>query len=292
MKKLILLTAFLVLLPYIIITYFYSENENKIMVNLKTNNSIIVIPLEEYVVGVVASEMPASFHEEALKAQAVAARTYVLKKINDNKSYDVLDTTSDQVYLNNVQLKEKWKNNYKKYLKKIKKVVNETKNELLVYNGEIIDAFFFSTSSGYTENSEEVFKEARPYLKSVSSPWDTISPLYTEKYFFTKSSFCEKLAIECNDLDINILEVTSTGRIKKIKINNKVFSGNTIKNKLKLRSSFFLIKLIDNEVYIETKGYGHGVGMSQYGAEALALKGYKYDEILKYYYQNVEIKKI
>ena len=290
MKKILIIIISLILIPYIVISCFYKEKEDIVMVKVKTKKDVIVISLEEYVMGVIAGEMPAEFDIEALKAQAVAARTYVLKKLSNGNEY-ILDNTLDQVYLSNDVLKIKWKNKYKKYLTKIKKAIKETKGEYLVYNDEIIDAFFFSTSTGYTENVGEVFKEYRPYLKSVESSWDDISPVFREKYFFKKENFCLKLGIECSNINVQILETTSTGRVKKIKVNNKEFSGNEFREKLGLKSNYFDI-IVNQDIYIETKGYGHGVGMSQYGALGMALKGYKYDEILKYYYQDVEIKKL
>jgi stage II sporulation protein D len=199
----------------------------------------------------------------------------------------------NQVYIDNNQMKAKWSNNYDEYLNKIKKAVIETKGQYLTYNGNVIEAFFFSTSSGKTENSEEVFSKALPYLRSVDSNWDNISPAFNLTNIFTLKEFYFNLNIPYNDkLNIDIIETTSTGRIKKIKINNKEFSGNEIRNALKLKSTFFKIKLDKDKVIIETKGYGHGVGMSQYGAQAMAKNNYTYDQILKYYYQGVDISKI
>ena len=292
MKKLMFIPFFIVLLPYITLGIFYREQENDILVKVKTDNNVLSIPLEEYVIHVLAGEMPASFSDEALKAGAIVSRSYAIYKIKQNKSYDVTDNTLTQVYLTDDELKEKWQKNYVNNLKKIKSAVYKTKGQVLTYDNDVIEALFFSTSSGYTEDAKEVFSEERPYLKSVPSLWDQASPVFSEVTNFSKEDFCNKLNITCSNLDIEIIETTSTGRSKKIRVNKQIFNSNDFIKKLGLRSTFLNIKVIDNNVVIETKGYGHGVGMSQYGANALALKGYKYDEILKYYYQNTQIKKI
>lgn len=295
MKKIILITLVMLLIPYMVVVFLTKEN-NKIEVRIKKeNNEIITVELEEYIIGVLAGEMPVSFNIEALKAGAVASRSYVLKKMKNNtKNYDVVDTVINQVYLDDIKLKEKYGENYKEQIKKIETAVMATKGEYLSYNNEIVEALFFSTSTGKTENVEEVFSEYLPYLRSVDSSWDSeVSPIFSETNTFSLDEFYNKLNIPKNSkLEYQILETTSTGRIKKIKINDIELTGNEFAKKLGLKSNYFEIVVFDTNILITTKGYGHGVGMSQYGAEAMAKKGYKYDEILKYYYQNVEIKKI
>ena len=213
---------------------------------------------------------------------------------NKEKDYDVVDTVMNQVYLDDATLKEKWKDKYEEKNNKIKQAIVETKGEYMTYNNEVIEAFFFSTSTGKTENSGEVFQTQLPYLKSVDSAWDEeVSPVFSQDNNLSLEEFYQKLNIEYNpNLKIEITKTTSTGRIKELKINDHEFKANDIYQKLNLRSTFFDIKQKDNQVEITTKGYGHGVGMSQYGALAMAKKGYKYQDILKYYYQGVEIKKL
>ena len=301
MKKILLLTCLIIFIPYIIVNLFIKEEEIKfkytsnMMVRVKQEDVIIKVPFEDYIVGVLAGEMPVSFELEALKAQAVAARSYVMKKMQANidKEYDVVDTVMNQVYLDDEHLQEVWKEDYTNNINKIKQAVLETFNEYLEYDGKVVDAMFFSTSVGATENSEEVFTSEVPYLRSVVSTWDSISPVYEVNYTFELEDFYNKLNLNYSEsLNIELLETTSTGRVKKLKINGVTLEGNTVVSNLKLKSNHFTIKLEGDKVYITTKGYGHGVGMSQYGAQAMALEGYKYDEILKYYYQGVEIKKI
>lgn len=304
MKKILLILLLIILFPYLIVTLFIKEDttkikfifkeDEKVRVKQTESGNIVEVPLEEYVAGVVAGEMPVTFETEALKAQAVAARSYVLKKIEQNykNSYDVVDTVLNQVYLDDESLKNKWKDKYEERIQKIKKVVLDTKGEYLTYNGKVIEAFFFSTSSGLTENCEEVFVEALPYLRSVDSHYDEISPVYETQKVINYTEFCNKLGIENVPLNINITKTTSTGRIKNITINGVNFTGNQVTQKLGLRSNYFEIKQDNDNVIVTTKGYGHGVGMSQYGANGMAKEGYTYKDILNHYYTNVEISKI
>lgn len=300
MLRKVFLTAFIiVLIPTIINYLFYvpekTFKEYTIKVKQVSQDKIVELNLEDYVVGVLAGEMPISFEEEALKAQAVVARTYALKRVlNNNSEYDVVDTTKNQVYLDDEYLRDKWGKNYEKYIEKIKKVVNETSHEYIFFEDKIIDAMFFSTSVGMTENSEEIFPNELPYLRSVSSTWDEdVSPVFKENYKFTLKKFYELLGLKYNSkLTITKTSVTSTGRVKEIKINGTTFTGKKIQQLLDLRSNYFSIAKVGDNVQIETKGYGHGVGMSQYGANGMAKEGYKYEDIIKHYYQDVEIKKI
>ena len=281
-------------------TYFeplpVSDGESPITIRLldTSNNTISEINLEDYIVGVVAAEMPASFDMEALKAQAVAARTYAMyKKETRNLDYDLVIGVSDQAYQNNKQLLDKWGLSFFNYFLKVRDAVLTTKNEILTYEGEVINAFYFAMSNGYTENSELVFQEDLPYLNSVPSTWEDESlNNYEVTSSRSKEEFCTSLGITCEQIEIKDIERSNANRVLNITINNQVFEGTTVRQKLGLRSTDFEIEIVDNNVQITTKGYGHGVGMSQYGANGMAKDGYTYEEILKYYYQNTEIKKI
>ena len=303
MKKILLFSLLLILIPYAIISLFVQDKEikfvftsNAVVRVLRTgNNQIDTIPLEEYVMGVLAGEVPVSFNLEALKAQAVASRSYVMYQMIRNKDndYDVVDTTLNQVYLDDEYLKQKWGNYYNEYITKIKDAVSSTAYQYITYNGELAEALFFSTSSGMTDNSEDVFTSSVPYLRSVDSPYDEISPAFNNVTDYTYDVFCDLLGIKyTTNISIDVISTTSTGRINLIKINEKTFSGTDIEYLLGLRSSNFKIDFYDGKIYITTKGYGHNVGMSQYGAEGMANQGFTYDEILKHYYTGVEIEKI
>ncbi len=303
MKKFIIVTLLVIIIPFLVVKIFVRTDEIKfkfvsnqvIKVKDEKSGQISEIPFEDYIKGVVAGEMPTSFEEEALKAQAVASRSYVMYKIKGNKNndYDILNTTTHQVYLSDEKLKENWKEEYTKKINKIKSAIAQTRGEYLSYNGEIVNAMFFSTSVGATENSEEVFVSKLPYLRSVSSKWDEQSPVYTDTAIFELTDFYNKLNIKYNNkITVEPISQTTTGRIRKLKINGIEMKGSEVATKLKLRSNFFNIIQNDNKVTITTKGFGHGVGMSQYGANGMAKEGYKYNQILKHYYQGTEIKKI
>lgn len=259
--------------------------ENKIYVDLLINDTRNKLELEEYIIGVVACEMPASFNYEALKAMAVASRTYSLSRIKDNS---IIMSLTDQCYNNKEEMQNKWKDDYNKYYEIINNAVNETHYEYLSYEGEPIKAFYFASSNGYTENVENVFKEELAYLKSVSSPWDINVSAYLKETTFTIEEFAQKLGVDKTE-DINIVSRNFTNRVEKVQVNNKEFTGIEFRKLLGLRSTDFEIKKGENNIVIQTKGYGHGVGMSQYGANEMAKEGYTYKEILKYYYKDVEI---
>ena len=293
----------ILLIPWFVINLLFSLESNEfyfsknqyVRVLRKKTGIIDKVPLEEYVMGVVAGEMPVSFELEALKSQAVASRTYVMYHISKNKDkeYDVVDTVMNQVYLDSNEMKKKWGSNYQKYVSKIKKAVEETAYQYILYDGEIAETLFFSTSVGYTENSEEIFMNKVPYLRSVKSSCDKISPVFSEKNSYTLKEFLHLLNLEnSSNLNIEIIDTTSTGRVNKLKINNRIFTGKQIANLLNIRSSCFEIEENKGIVTVVTRGYGHGVGMSQYGAQGMAKEGYTYEEILKHYYTGVEIKKI
>ena len=305
MKKVIIFIALLIFIPFFIVIIYnknYKEIEleyiNNIFIRVKRQktNVIETIPLEEYIVGVLAGEMPISFELEALKAQAVASRSYALLRMeyNKDKEYDVVDSVMNQVYLDDEHLKNAWGNSYVKNINKLRQAVNETLDEYLVYNDKIVDAMFFSTSNGYTEDSENVFNFNLGYLKSVESPWDKeVSAAFLTKKYISLSDFYKKIGLEYNkNLNIEITKRSQTGRILIIYINGVKFIGTDLYNKLGLRSTDFDMELLGDEILITTKGYGHGVGMSQYGALGMAQEGFTYEEILRHYYSGVSLKKI
>lgn len=306
MRRLCIYTLIIVAIPFLIVTLFdINKNEivklnyvsNKIIrVKRDKGGDIIYLPLEEYLVGVLAGEMPIYFEKEAFKAQAVAARSYAMKKMEYNKDldYDVVDTVMNQVYLDDDYLKKVWNDKYTDNINKLREVVNETQNECLIYNNEIIDALFFSTSNGYTESSYLVFNNDIPYLVSVKSSWDEkTSSAFRSKLSFELNDFYDRLGLKYSEtLNITNIKRSSTNRVISLSINNKEFSARTLYDKLGLKSTDFTISQDKNYVIFDMVGYGHGVGMSQYGAEGMALDGYNYIDILKYYYTGTELKKI
>ena len=306
MKKILIFTIIIIFVPFVIVNFFDIDKKSEIELNYGSNNiirvkrmnddSIEYIPLEEYIVGVLAGEMPIYFEKEAFKAQAVAARSYALKKMEYNKDneYDVVDSILNQVYLDNDYLKSAWGSDYINNINKLRNVVKDTSLEYLDYNGEVIDALFFSTSNGYTENASLVFNIDLPYLQSVTSMWDssTSSAFKSSKTIFS-SDFYSSLGMDTSsELKFKVLKRSSTNRILNLSINGREFTGRELYNKLGLKSTDFSLKQEGDNIIIDTIGYGHGVGMSQYGAEGMALEGYSYKDILSHYYVGTSIKKM
>ncbi|MCM3617960.1 stage II sporulation protein D [Sutcliffiella horikoshii] len=256
------------------------------------------IPLEDYIVGVVASEMPADFELEALKAQALAARTYILRqlladeKLGTPNGADVTDTEQHQVYKSPEELKAIWDSgDFDWKMEKIKQAVAETAGNVLTYNNAPIDASYFSTSNGYTENSEEYWPNEIPYLRSVESPWDVDSEKYLSQVTLTVQEFQSMLGVTLgNDGAVGKIIARTTGnRVSTVDINGKQLSGREVRDTLKLRSSDFNWERKGDNIIITTKGFGHGVGMSQYGANGMALEGKSYTQIISHYYKDVQI---
>ena len=262
---------------------------NKYPIKINYNNEIIDNDLEDNVIGVVSSEMPASFNLEALKSMAVAARTFALYKINTNKDYVMKTTVSDQCYHSIEKMKSKWGSSFDSNYNKIKLAVDSTKHEYMTYKDEIIISFYFSISNGYTENCENVFSQKLDYLVSVNSNWDKEYSYKEQSKKISLSEFLSKLNIKSDSIKNINIERSSTNRINYITINGIKFKGSKFRSLLSLRSTDVDIKYDNEYVYIDTKGYGHGVGMSQYGANVMAKNGYLYDEILKYYYSGIKI---
>ncbi|NEU30392.1 stage II sporulation protein D [bacterium LRH843] len=255
------------------------------------------VPLEQYVAGVVASEMPANFELEALKAQSLTARTYIIKQMLNPGDFKlppgamVTDTINHQVYHNDEELKALWGEDYKWKKEKIGEAVLSTQGQVLTFDGEPITASFFSTSNGYTENSEDYWQNEIPYLRSVASPWDQTSPRFSSVKQISLAEFEQKLGVKVPSGDSigTISERTDGGRVAKVVINGKEFTGREVRDMLELDSSDFEWEKKGKEIVIQTRGWGHGVGMSQYGADGMAKEGKNYEEIVHHYYKGVDI---
>lgn len=256
----------------------------------RSNGSVINLNMTDYLIGVVSSEMPASFNLEALKAQSVLARTYALKAKQTEKK--LTDTVSTQSYIDINQMKNKWGNSFNTYYNKIKNAVENTNGEYLSYNGNYIEALYHSTNNGKTESSLDVFGNYYPYLISVSSEYDKNASSYLRTINMPLDTISNKLGLNLNnDSVISILSYTDGGNIKEININGNNFSGKKVRELLGLRSADFDISISDNNANITTRGYGHGVGMSQYGANGMANAGYSYKDILSHYYPGTTLTK-
>lgn len=284
-----------------------------VRVHLTHTGAVETLPLEEYVTGVLAAEMPADFELEALKAQAIAARTFIIRRLaaGDTSGVpdydaDVTDTVAHQAYLSKQDL-EMWElNGQSEQLAKLERAVKETTGLIMTYQGQPITASFFSASGGYTENSEEYWTAPIPYLRSVPSPWEaSIDPSFKETVTLPINEMFGKLGLRVPALSIStsteqetsttnklfkILSVTTGHKVKDISIGGKVFTGREVREKLKLRSSQFTLRLGGDNVNITTYGYGHGVGMSQWGANGMAKAGYTCTQILKHYYTGISFR--
>lgn len=263
------------------------------VLNHKTN-VIAEVPLENHLTGVLAAEMPAAYHTEALKAQAVAARSYILSKAqstNPEHPEAIICTNPNHCkgWISEAEAKAKWTPAEASFnWKKLKSAVADTNGEYMVCDGETVEAFFFASSGGKTENSEDVWGGSRPYLKSVESPGDILSPDHISVIKITASDFSKKLGISAPPIIENISR-TEGGSVSTITINKKSFKGTEIRSIFGLKSANFTIDINPDFVTFTVLGYGHGVGMSQTGANYMASIGKKYTEILSHYYTNIQI---
>lgn len=306
------LLLLIIAVPSIIVTFFGNTiddpfqtakdgevemNEEAISVAVMRTKADTVedIPLENYIVGVVAAEMLAEFDMEALKSQALAARTYAVSRIlggDQTEAYDLTDTIQHQVYKNDAELQKFWGAAYEENIRKIRAAVEATKGEIITYNDKPITPAYFSMSNGYTENSEDYWENEIAYLRSVESPWDLDQPKLVGQETFTVEELSELLDVDLSSAPDLVISRKPSGRVESLQISGETYTGREIREKLGLRSSDFSVKQNKSHYIFTTKGNGHGIGMSQYGADSMAKAGKSYEEILKYYYQDVEITNI
>ncbi|GFN32688.1 stage II sporulation protein D [Paenibacillus xylaniclasticus] len=271
----------------------------RVRIYLTETGRVETVPLELYVRGVLAGEMPIDFELEALKAQAIAARTYIVRRLAlDDKSgvpdgkADVTDTVVHQVYIPLKELIDKWPAGKERgeALGKLERAVQETKGMVLTYDGMPIEAAFFSTSNGYTENADEYWQLSLPYLHSVASPWDEqVSPRYKQTVWMSEKELYRRLGVKDDGKPPRILETTQGHRIKEIVIGGETFTGRQVREKLELASSHFEWTINDGKAEITTYGFGHGIGMSQWGANGMAKEGATAKQILLHYYTGVKV---
>lgn len=293
---------------------------------------LLELDLEEYLIGVVAAEMPASFHEEALKSQAIAARTYILKRLdsiekNGSKYPLGADITNlpqeGQAWLSSEEQQEKWQSGFLVNRKKIASAVYATQGQVLSYQGALAEALYCSTAGPYTEDAQAVFNSQAPYLKAQPNPFDKHSPRYTDKKTLTIAELERALGVKLNPKELvlatrvpqgpevimaatllvpwsnpeksnsamKILSRNRSGRVEQLLVGGKIFNGTDVRSKLGLRSTNFTFEISASgqSVTFHTYGYGHGVGMSQYGADGMAREGYSYMDILNFYYPGTKV---
>lgn len=318
MKRILIITVALflpvILIPCLIIVlsgnmYSSSEGEKgepyeKISVYVKSEDCVINTDMLQYLKEVVAAEMPAEFEKEALKAQAVAARTYLVNRIKaDNEQAKEVhkgaqictDSTHCKAWMSEEERKKSWgEEKAEEYWQKISEAVEETSGMIITYNSEPISAVFHSTSSGFTENAKDVWGGDVPYLVSVESKGEEISPRYRSECVLTVDEFKQKAEENISGTDWSKglfadIERSEAGGIKTVCIGGVCIKGSLFRNIFELLSTNVNVTEEDGKVYMEVTGFGHGVGMSQYGANYLAAQGADFETILKTYYTGVKI---
>lgn len=277
-----------------------NESTEEFKIYMHETNEIVSLSAKDYIFGVVAAEMPALYEEEALKAQAVAAYTYALyrKSVNSGAGYDITDDhTKDQAFITKSEAAEKWGSKAEIYTEKIENAVAKVLGFALTFDGEIIMAAYHAISSGKTENCRDIWSSDLPYLVSVESEWDMAAENYETTAVFTfqevKNAFSDKITPTDNpDNYFCDIKKTDVGTVTSISVCGKTFTGGEIREMFELRSSNFKVSFADGKFTFTVLGYGHGLGMSQNGANGMAKEGKSYLEILEHYYTNCKIEKV
>lgn len=287
-------------------TKYFSNGEFKVLDH--ATNKIFSIPEEKFIYSTVATEVPASFHDETIKAQMVAAYTYFKNLQAKQKSHPsddlkgadfAVDSSKCMYYATDEKIHEKWGNNFDFYNDKFNRLLGEVFGQTLKYNGEYIEALYHAISAGQTESITDVFGGERPYLKAVPSPGDTLASGYlTEKSVsidetlnILKTKFPDENLSPSEIQSMSVTEKNDSGFIKKVQVGPKTLTGREIRDLFSLRSSNFDIEANQDSITFKVRGYGHGVGMSQYGAEYMAKQGADYKQILSWYYPGAELVK-
>ena len=301
---LILGLACLLLLAALLIVKLSDESDPAIPIPNERRITIIdrqgrqqQLPLEQFIIGVVAAEMPASFDEEALKAQAVAARTYILSHCppygqpRHDGAIVCCDSAHCQAYSDELQLREQWGENYDKYYAKIAAAVLATQGEILFSQDKIAQTPFCSTCGGRTEDAASCWGSALPYLIAVDCGYCSHSPKFCSYQLYNLDEVAAILSIGSDTLEeMAVISSTPGGRVDTVVAGDNSWSGTELRNLLALNSAAFNWLILGNNIIFTTIGYGHGVGMCQYGADGMAQAGYDYRQILQHYYPGTQIK--
>lgn len=279
------------------------DAQNMIRVKMGSGE-VSEMTMADYLWSVTAAEMPASFEIEALKAQVVTARTYALRKMGTGEeNHPDADVCTDinccQAFLPVEAAGDLWGGEVQRYTDKIRSAVAQTDGEIVTYQGQAIQAVFFSSAAGQTEDAVAVWGNAVPYLVTVESPEGENVPDYHTEVVLSVDEFRDKILTAYPQADlsgppsewIQNKTDTSSGRVAELSVGGVTVKGTEMRSLLGLRSTCFSVEVSEDEVRFQVTGYGHGVGMSQYGANTLAQQGKTYTEILKWYYTGVEIRK-
>lgn len=283
--------------------------EAQVRLYLHATGEIIELPLEEYLVGVVAAEMPASFPQEALKAQAVAARTYIVRRMaqgaggSQHPGADVCDDPRHgQAWISREEMRSRWGPlGYYQHYYKVRRAVEETRGMVITYRGQLIDPVYHASCGGRgTEDAAAVWAADVPYLKGVPCPF-CADPEPERTVFLSLDEVSRALGAEVKAVPVAgggspdllpVVERTPAGRPRFVRLGDRVLPATAVREKLNLRSADFRFALKNGRVEVTTRGYGHAVGMCQYGARGLAEHGYTFEQIIKHYYTGVEVTKM
>lgn len=307
--KLLLVSIFLTMIFPAILLAKWRDNtadETKIITDYAMKDSMNTVcvmdafgacremKMDDYLAGVLLCEMPTSFSEEALKAQAIVARTYTIRRIESPSKHENCHVCTNSNCCQGFREEAEFLNNGGSVsaINKVRSAIQETDNIVLTYHGNLIDATYFSCSGGMTEEAVVVWGKDVPYLQATESPGEEIAPHFADETRYSVEEFARRLALSTNKDPIDWVEsvtLTAGGGVDEIVICGSRFMGKELREILNLRSTAFTISYANNVFVIDTKGYGHRVGMSQYGAEAMALIGATYEEILRHYYAGVEL---
>ena len=301
MKKIAGLCLLALLIPYVVTLLWTGRAEGNKTFSKEAQKSIILdggavpaeVDLEEYLIGVLALQIPASYEKETLKAQAVIARTYLYKQLGDQK--EIPESALKLDYLEESRMEEVWgQEHYLEYYEKIRDAVNDTKGEVIKYGGSLIDPLFHRISAGRTREGDSL----HPYLQSVDCETDLEAENYMTITTFTRKEFADKLNAmsdspgltpEQSLESIQIVSKDEGGYVIKVQAGSKIYGGEDISAALGLPSCAFSFEDYEGTVRCSVKGIGHGYGFDQYGADLKAGEGEKAEELLKFYYKNIVI---
>ena len=279
-----------------------NPSEDTISVFMTADNETEVMDMRDYIIGAVSAEVPASYHKEAIKAQALAAVTFAeyRKKNGSNEDIGGADISDDssvhQGYMTKAQMQEKWGDAFDTYYQKIADAVDEVLDKIIIYDGEPIMAAYHAISSGKTESAKNIWGEDVAYLQSVDSRWDKDSSRYSSEVICSEEELRELLGnVSGADFGgdesdwVKIKSTSDAGTVLEAEVCGVKMSGMELRNLLSLRSPVFVAEYTDGEYIFTVSGYGHGVGMSQNGADSMAQDGYTYEEIIAHYYPGTVI---
>ena len=282
LKKMGCYMIIILLLPYVVTVFLNGpsitsySHVDKTSVKVKSGETVSQMPIEEYCIGVLAKEMPASYSKEALKAQAVVVRTEVYRKIKETGKETVLEGE----FRTQKQMEDAWGAKYPKYYNKLVDAWNDTEGQVLFYGEELALTPFFRLSNGCTRDGKEVLgSDAYPYLKIVECPWD----IEDKKQIQT---------VMTEDMDAEITQADTAGYVLSVRVGQENLSGEEFRSTYGLASGCFTLQRYNGQIRITTRGDGHGLGMSQYSADQMAKEGETYDAILQYFYEGTEIKEV